>query len=254
MPASGSSVRSAEVPVAHHSPASEPIHCSHVPRATPITPVTTNARTARHVPIRRSATPSRRIDARTPNTSWNGSYGMNRAVTTVHHWPSSNVVMTPAAHVCSVASGAVPIAVPVTIAVTTSTTARAMLNGTRRMNPARASPVERRRPFGSTSAPSPWGATSDRSRSCSAPVNGGSSVVAPDRGTHVVHAAGRPHGAESPSLGYSTSKPLSSPPSSPLTPWSAPGTMKNVVTMPAAARHPPAAARPDRTSGRSRPR
>ena len=113
MPASGSSVRSAEVPVAHHSPASEPIHCSQVPSATPITPVTTNARTARHVPIRRSATPSRRIDARTPNTSWNGSYGMNRAVTTVHHWPSSNVVMTPAAQVCSVASGAVPIAVPV---------------------------------------------------------------------------------------------------------------------------------------------
>jgi hypothetical protein len=45
-------------------------------------------------------------------------------------------------------------AVPVTIAVTTSSTASAMLNGTRRMNAAIASPVERRRPAGSTSVES----------------------------------------------------------------------------------------------------
>ena len=143
MPASGSSVRSAEVPVAHHSPASEPSHWSHVPSATPMIPVTTKATIARQVPIRRSATPSSRIDAITPKTSWNGSNGMTSAAPTVHHCPSSNVVITPAAQVCAVACDAVPIAVPVTMAVTTSTTASAILNGTRRMNPATASPVER---------------------------------------------------------------------------------------------------------------
>ena len=76
---------------------------------------------------------------------------MNSAVTTVHHSPPPNVVMTPAAHTCVVASEALPNIVPVTAAVARSTTASAMLNGMRRMNPLSVSAVERSRPFGSVS-------------------------------------------------------------------------------------------------------
>ncbi|MDQ0577503.1 hypothetical protein [Agromyces albus] len=142
MPVSGSSVRSIEVPVAHHSPARLPSHCSSTPTVTPMTPVTTNARIARAVPRRSSAMPSRVAASTTPATSWNGSAGMASAVSTLHQRPSSIVVPTPAAQVASVSALAAPTIEPVITAVAMTSTAKAKLNGTRRANPATAEVVD----------------------------------------------------------------------------------------------------------------